>query len=438
MGLITKEVIVTWNSKNKKWYESKGYLFTKWKDEFVVKVEDLSDGSKAFVDVQCDGCGGILTDIVWQSYKRYIKEDGKYYCVKCASILYGSNKGLQTKLKNGKSFEKWCLENGRKDILDRWDYELNKCKPSEILFSSNKKYYFKCPRGIHKSELKVIDNFIHGQEGSIECNKCNSFAQWGIDNLGKDFLEKYWDYDKNLIDPWMLSYASNEKIIIICQEEYYHESYNTTCDIFIRGSRCPYCINYHGKVHLLDSLGTLYPQVLEIWSDINKIPPYNYSPKSKLEVYWKCPDDKHLDYKRNIGSSNVYNFRCPECQNSKAEELISICLVKRNIEYIPQKTFDGLIGIGFGLLSYDFYLPYYNLLIEYQGEFHDGNGGKGNYYMKQNLEKQKEHDKRKKQYCLDNNINFLEIWYWDFDNIEFILEGVLDKKKDLLLEQQVS
>ena len=34
---------------------------------------------------------------------------------------------------------------------------------------------------------------------------------------------------------------------------------------------------------------------------------------------------------------------------------------------------------------------------------------------------QKEHDKRKRNYAKDNNIKLLEIWYWDFNNIENIL-----------------
>ena len=79
--------------------------------------------------------------------------------------------------------------------------------------------------------------------------------------------------------------------------------------------------------------------------------------------------------------------------------------------------------MGKGNLSYDFYLPKYNLLIEYQGEFHDGSAGK---YSRINIKKQQEHDRRKKQYAKDNNIKLLEIWYWDYDNIEKILEKIIN------------
>ena len=44
--------------------------------------------------------------------------------------------------------------------------------------------------------------------------KCNSFAYWGIDNICDDFLEKYWDYERNTVDPWNVAYGSNKKVWI--------------------------------------------------------------------------------------------------------------------------------------------------------------------------------------------------------------------------------
>lgn len=115
---------------------------------------------------------------------------------------------------------------------------------------------------------------------------------------------------------------------------------------------------------------------------------------------------------------------CPECSYSKGEVRINNYLKLNNIESIPQMKYEGLIGVNGGLLSYDFYLPTFNLLIEYQGEFHDGTVS---YQTDEDFERQQEHDRRKKQYVIDNNIKLLEIWYWDFDNIEDILNKELTK-----------
>jgi len=424
--LLTKTVLMKWSYSNKKRYESNGYIFTKWKDEFNVKVEDLPDGSNALVEVKCDGCGEIITNFRWVDYKKQIKEDGKYYCHKCVMKLYGGENARLARLKNSISFKQWCIDNNRQDILDRWDYELNQLTPDEINYSTNKKYYFKCPRGIHKSELKSIVHFtINGQEGSIKCTKCNSFAQWGIDKYGEDFLEKYWDYDKNdNIDPWGISCGSNKKVWIICQKKDYHSSYKVTIYNFNKkNNRCPSCNSNSGKVHKLDSVGTVYPEVLNVWSDKNNKSPYEYAPHSDKEVYWKCEYGIHSDYKRNIDCSLRYNFHCPECRYSKGEKIISEYLIRNNIFYIPQKEFEGLVGLGGGLLSYDHYLPNYNLLIEFQGNYHDGTVSN---QTEEEFEYQIEHDRRKKEYALSNSYNFLEIWYCDIDNIEEILSKTIE------------
>jgi len=345
MGLLTKMVEVVLGGRNIKHFENLGYVIPKHKDvngilripkrtKIVVKIDDLTNGSNVLVDVQCDCCEKEIKNITWQNYKRNINKNGSYYCEKCV------------RLKNIKSFKEWCIDNNRQDILNRWDYELNNKKPSEVAHSdSRKKYYFKCPIGIHKSELKNISHFIKGYEGSINCNMCNS-------------------------------------------------------------------------------LGYLYPKVLDLWSNKNKKSPYEYSPHSNKYTYWKCPEGKHKDFYRDINSSNKLDFRCPECDYSKGEESISNYLINKIINYIYQKSFDGLIGVGNKPLSYDFYIPKFNLLIEYQGEQHE-RYIKGFHKSKKDFEKQLEHDRRKKEYAQNNNINFLEIWYWDYDRIEEILEKEL-------------
>jgi len=72
MGLKSKTIIIQWAVKTRKWYIEKGYKYTKLKDEFEVKVEDLTDCSHFAVDVTCDGCGEPLKPVKWQTYKNHI------------------------------------------------------------------------------------------------------------------------------------------------------------------------------------------------------------------------------------------------------------------------------------------------------------------------------------------------------------------------------
>jgi hypothetical protein len=425
--LLDKTVLMKWSRANKKYYESKGYVFSAYNNEFYVKTNDLSVGAEISVRVQCDCCNK-LTNIKWQNYNRSINKYNKYFCKKCALKLIAKEHELISKLSKSKSFEQWCIENNRTDVLDRWDHKLNAKNPNQVSFSSNKKYYFKCSRNLHESELKRISDYISGKDGVIDCKKCKSFAQWSIDNIGEDFLERYWDYEKNDklgFNPWEIEHGSNKKVWIKCQEKDYHGSYEISCNNFTNNKRCSYCQGR--QVHPLDSLGKLLEEkdLLHLWSEKNKKSSYEYTPNSHDKVWWKCHNGKHEDYFRSIKNSYRYcDFRCPECQYSKGETKIDEYLIQNNIYRIPQKEFDGLVGLRNGNLSYDFYLPQYNLLIEYQGEQHD-KYIKGLHQTQKGFEKQKEHDRRKREYAKLYNVKLLEIWYWDFDNVEEILKKEL-------------
>ena len=120
------------------------------------------------------------------------------------------------------------------------------------------------------------------------------------------------------------------------------------------------------------------------------------------------------------------NSGCPSCSSSNGEKIIKEYLFLNNIHNISQKRFDDLFGVNGGKLSYDFYIPDYNLLIEFQGIQHE----KPIEYFggEQRLANQQEHDRRKRQYAKDNNIRLLEIWYYDIDNIQNILDDIFIRK----------
>lgn len=274
MGLVTEEVEVYLNPKTTKHYENLGYEILRCKDKrgrlgvpigtkITIKTKDLLNNSGVFVEVKCDclNCKSpYLTPIRWVDYNKYVHEEGKYYCHDCAINLFGKEKSNKTKLANSISFEQWCIGNDKQDILNRWDYELNNKKPSEIAFSTHKKFWFKCYRGIHKSELKDIHRFAQG-EGNIICKSCNSIAQWGIDNICEDFLDKYWS-EKNIISPWKISHSSRTEVWWKCLEGKHKDFYRKINRSNNYDFRCPKCIRerdesfLQGKVRLyIESLG---------------------------------------------------------------------------------------------------------------------------------------------------------------------------------------
>ncbi len=217
------------------------------------------------------------------------------------------------------SFAQWCVDNDRQDLLDRWDYDLNNISPNEVSYKSNKKYWFKCPRGIHESELNDIQYLASGRSRTIYCNKCRSFAQYIIDNFGEDYLSQIWN-DSNVLNPWEMAYKSTKKAIFNCLNNSNH-IYEMALQNFSEGQRCPHCSHRsHNSVDIKDSLGTLYPEIFDIWSDKNENTPYDYYPGSGQKIWIKCKDGRHDDYQQKVQFAVRVGFRCPICTVENYEE----------------------------------------------------------------------------------------------------------------------
>ena len=94
-----------------------------------------------------------------------------------------------------------------------------------------------------------------------------------------------------------------------------------------------------------------------------------------------------------------------------------------------ENTSEYTIFIGDTYYRFDFYLPRYNLFIEYDGEQHyKPVRFFGNEEDAENVFKRtQEHDRIKNQYCKDNNINLLRIPYWETKNIKTIISNHLQR-----------
>jgi hypothetical protein len=145
--------------------------------------------------------------------------------------------------------------------------------------------------------------------------------------------------------------------------------------------------------------------------------------KAKEKLRYQCLNHKdkiqYISYdKLKRGEGCVY------CTSSKGERRIIQILNNNNIEYHFQYKFPDCRYKY--LLRFDFYIPSYNLCIEYQGEQHYE--PRSFNWDKNDTEKiefafseQQKRDKMKRNYCCKNKIKLLEIPYWEYDNIEAII-----------------
>ena len=112
---------------------------------------------------------------------------------------------------------------------------------------------------------------------------------------------------------------------------------------------------------------------------------------------------------------------------SRGEIKIEEILQQAELDFKEEYVFPDLKSSSGRPLRFDFVIfdddGNIDFLIEFQGKQHyesiDWFGGN------EKFEYQQEHDKRKREYAYKNNYNFLEIPYWDFDNIEDILKNII-------------
>ena len=261
-----------------------------------------------------------------------------------------------------------------------------------------------------------VDKRLNGQLKylccSSECAKDIQKPKW--ENIIKLFN------DNNYILCSTEYINAKTKLQYICKKHKCEGTQYITYNNLRLGCGCKYC----GTERTAKSKRLSFNEVKMIFArnDMILLDQEYKNTQEKMKYICKNHPEVGIQY---MATCNAYKNHCPFCNIIKGEKKISDFLIKHNIRFELHKSYDNLLGIGGGKLSYDFYLSQYNLLIEYQGEQHEHSvdlfGGEKQFRIQQ------EHDIRKRKYASEHNINLLEIWYYDFKNVENILYEKLFK-----------
>ncbi len=305
------------------------------------------------------------------------------------------------------------LKKLRPDLAAEW-HPKNKIKPSEVSVKSNKKVWWKCTKANcehHEWEVSVAKRtegtncpFCAGQK---VC-PCNS-----LEKLRPDLAAEW--HPKNKIKPSEVSLNSGKKVWWKCNKaNCEHHEWETVIYIRSSGSTCPFCSGH--RVCPCNSLEKLRPDLAAEWHPKNKIKPSEVSLGSGKKIWWKC--NKEHEWEASI-FHRIYGTNCPICRIFKGEKAIKEYLENKNINFIPQKRLD------YKRLSFDFFLPDYNVAVEFDGIQHfepvDFFGGQ------EQFEKQTLRDLCKNYYCFERGLKLLRIHHLDVDEIEPLLEYIIEK-----------
>jgi len=231
-----------------------------------------------------------------------------------------------------------------------------------------------------------------------ECAKC-----CGFNKTTEEFIKEANIIHKNRYKYDNVIYLNaKSKVKIICSK---HGTFEQSPNSHLCGNDCPKCAgNFLDKSYFIEKANKIHNNryCYEKAIFINS--------KTKIKII--CPT--HGEFKQTP-NAHLVGQGCPKCNLSKGELKIIAFLNKNDIKYINQYQFDNCKNIF--KLSFDFYLPELNILIEFDGEQHFRSvkyfGGVNDF------DKRKKRDQIKIDFAKNNNIQLIRIKY--NENIEKIL-----------------
>lgn len=267
---------------------------------------------------------------------------------------------------------------------------------------------------IQNNNLQII-NYYSINDVECICNICKRNIRDLARNLAyKNFKCRYCklENDSFLIKNKIVELIeiNNSTITLKCKEGHF---YTQERGNLLKNKKCNLCYlqnKVFSKEKILKDFNLLhgdnYQYVFENFKNVH----------SKIKITCK---NKHVFYQKI--SNHLQGKGCPTCRESFGERTIALFLDNNNIIYEKQKTFDDLIFLN--KLKFDFYIPKYNLIIEYDGIQHfepvEFLGGEKEF------EKNRQRDLLKNDYCNKNNIKLFRISY---------KENILIRLKEIFIE----
>lgn len=262
------------------------------------------------------------------------------------------------------------LATKNKMLLSDWDYEKNQLNPSEYVFCSREKVFWKCNICNFEWMTSIHSRTIEGTK-CPSCMKKERGYKKHISSLKKSgciknkLLLMEWDYEKNKFPPTEYTEGCSKEVFWKCSKcGYSYEAKISNRAKLNRG--CPLCSN-NIVVKGINDLATTHPELIKEWDyDKNGILPEEITYGCGKKVWWRCT--KGHSYEATVNHrTGKDGTNCPICfkgqQTSFAEQALFFYIKK-----IYPDAINGYKKIFNNSMELDVYIPSIRLGIEYDGE----------------------------------------------------------------------
>lgn len=299
---------------------------------------------------------------------------------------------------------------------------INKCEQLGLKFirretTAQRMYVvFVCPKHEEMGEQKSA--WYHFKDATKGCKYC----------CGKNRTTESFKKEIAAINPdvEIIGEYKRNRVKIQCRCKVCGNEYSIEPMSLLQGSGCAICgLKKRWNNRRVTTEG-FQEKLDKVQPDIKIIGEYTY-----CHTLIKC-ECIRCGYVWNSYPANLLNGSagCPSCRRkiSKGERAVSNYLDAHDIEYVREYSFPDCKNIF--ALRFDFYLPEYNTLIEYDGQQHYRTvdyfcGSNPDESLKQNQIR----DGIKDDYCKQHGYTLIRIPYFEYRNIQNILDDKLIKTK---------
>lgn len=330
-----------------------------------------------------------------------MKEEAVVKCLRCGKI-YTLKRG-ENFLRTGKTcICKTCLKKSQKESSQStFKNKIKRKYPNEqvniLEYNKNGDCSVQC---LHCEEIITLNEkaFLRRDKNRI-CPRCNPNKRFQIQETIKKFsvwekTQSSFVFTPSIEIQLKATRVTSKTLFTSVCKKCGLENKKNMYD-YLRGRTCGKC-----KKNILKTKAEFQQEVGDEYSVLE----YQSMDKKALFQHSLCGF---------VYSANPRGYLCPRCKGSKGERKIRFFLKKHLIRFEEQKTWN----ISGHLLRTDFYLPDFNLIIEYNGEQHyhpiDFFGGETVFQRQQKYDSLKETFFKNRMLI----ISFTE--YKDIDSILF-------------------
>ena len=323
--LISKTAMVRWNVFTRKWYEEKGYKWTKVNEYFECKIEDVQINSTIKVEAKCDYCG----ETYFPEYRRLLSARSTINKDCCSNRKCMVLKSKESNLKIYGVEYHTQLASSRKESSKRQQTPFkevkNDFKEKDLELLSNESDY-----GNDRSRLLFICNH-HREFGVQETNYANIKKNKGCCNYGKGELcaeSNKLDgnivfqafIDRGLIPKFNIDeYNKNSQMLpFICPDHIDKDiQYKNYVTLLASEHKCNYCACESRNEFLRtdkDEVASYYKSRGLLLEDADE-----YRNKD-IPIKFRCLN--HLDFVQQVSYSGLKNTQMP-CEYCRVENSLS-------------------------------------------------------------------------------------------------------------------